>query len=283
MDSFPRPDIAEGIFFEYLRQDNPMSVDFLYNVVEGFPLLLAPLSQVKGVTSPVVSQHTVQHHLSHDGNPLIRTIGGFGEVLSSQAAGFAEFVQTGALELSSNALEKAKSVGLAVRSLGEEVERKRKLIEKHVSALSSRTMSSFYLSDEKKLAVAFDWISDTELLQISGKLNKHHLREKEEDRYALLILILSWALKIDVTSLSAVNVTQKIFFSFVHMYLLLLLIASFPAQWTTQTKLIATKRASTEVFKAISESDNSDSTDSAEICVDENHVEKPRSKLRTQC
>jgi hypothetical protein len=267
MDSFSRPDIAEGIFFEYLRIDHPMSVDFLSNVVEGFPFLLAPLSQVKGVASPVVAQHTIQPQLSHHSvNPLVRTIGGFGEVLSSQAAGFAEFIQVGALELSSNAMEKAKSVGSAAKNLGEDLERKRKLIGKHVSAFSTRTMSSLYQPDEKQLAISFDWISDSELSRISGQLFEQQRGEKKE-HCGFLFWILSWALGIDVSSLSAVDVTQRIFFSFVHIYLLMLLIASFPAQWTTRIKLIAIKRPSPLSSHVVSESDNSDSDDSTSACV----------------
>lgn len=261
MDSFPRPDIAEGIFFEYLRMDNPMSIDFLSNVVDGFPFLLAPLSQVKGVASPIVPQYSVQHHSSHFGHPFARTVGGFGEMVSSHAAVFAEFFQVGVLELSSNAAGKMHSVGAAARSIGEELERKRKLIGKHVSAFSSRTVSSFYQPNDKKLEVAFDRISDTELSRISGKLYEQVVLEKEET-CGILIWIVSWALGIDVTLLTTVNVNHRIFFSFVHMYLLLMFIASFPAQWTTRTKWIVKKRASVS-SDAISETDDSDSENSA--------------------
>lgn len=262
MDSFQRPDIAEGIFFEYLRMDNPMSVDFLSNVVEGFPFLLAPLSQVKGVASPVVShQHFSQQDWSNSGNVLVRTIEGFGDVLSSQTANFANFVHSGAQELSNTAMERAKSVGSAARNLGEELERKRELIGKHVSAFSSRAMSSFYSTDEKKLAIALDWISDTELTKISGQLYEKRLPGKGEDG-RLVTRILSWAIGMDGSSLPTGNSTQRLFFSLVHMYLLLLLIASFPAEWTTRTKLVVVKRASPPSSHAILESDNSDSDDS---------------------
>ena len=49
MEVFQRPDIAEGIFYEYFRVDDPMSTELLERVVDGFPFLLAPLAQVKGV------------------------------------------------------------------------------------------------------------------------------------------------------------------------------------------------------------------------------------------
>jgi len=48
IDSFPA-EIAQGIFYEYLRIDDPMSDEARLNFATGFPFLLAPLAQVKGV------------------------------------------------------------------------------------------------------------------------------------------------------------------------------------------------------------------------------------------
>jgi hypothetical protein len=264
MDSFPRPDIAEGIFFEYLRMDNPMSLDFLSNVVDGFPFLLAPLSQVRGVATPLVSHHSVPQESVHTGNAFVRTIGGVGEALSSQAASFADFLNSGAHDLSSSAIEKAKSVGAAARNLGEELERKRELIGKHVAAFSNRALSPFYATDDKKLAITFDWISDKELSEISGQLNsaRQPALEEEMSRFTQIVC---WTFGFDSSSLSVGDVTHKLFFSLVHVYLLLLLIATFPAQWTTRTKLVVIKRASPPLSHNVSESENSDSDDSAEV------------------
>lgn len=50
MDTFPIEGMVSGIFYEYLRYDDPMSREFLENAVDGFPFLLAPLAQVKGVS-----------------------------------------------------------------------------------------------------------------------------------------------------------------------------------------------------------------------------------------
>lgn len=265
MDSFPRPDIAEGIFYEYLRTDNPMSVDFLDRVVEGFPFLLAPLSQVKGVTSPVVSHQAIHHDTHSSGNPLVRTIGGFGGAISSQAANFADFLQSGAHEISANAMETAKSVGSAARNLGDELERKRELIGKHISTVTNQAMSSFYPKDQKSLSIPYEWISDRELSRISGKLFKESKEETpaETGRFAQAVCR---SLGLEECSLSATIAAWKLL-GLVHLYLLLLLIASFPAQWTTRTKLIATKRASPNSSHASSESDTSDSEGSGENSV----------------
>jgi len=50
MDKFAIPGLASGIFYEYLRKDDPMSMDALLNFANGFPFLLAPLAQVKGAS-----------------------------------------------------------------------------------------------------------------------------------------------------------------------------------------------------------------------------------------
>jgi hypothetical protein len=56
IDTFPRPDMARGIFYEYLRADDPMSMDARNHFVDGFPFLLAPLAQVRGITSATHAQ-----------------------------------------------------------------------------------------------------------------------------------------------------------------------------------------------------------------------------------
>ncbi len=51
MDTFPHPEIGRGIFYEYLRDDDPMSAEAREHFVDGFPFLLAPLAQLKGFVS----------------------------------------------------------------------------------------------------------------------------------------------------------------------------------------------------------------------------------------
>ncbi len=48
--------MARGIFYEYLRADDPMSMDARNHFVDGFPFLLAPLAQVRGITSATHAQ-----------------------------------------------------------------------------------------------------------------------------------------------------------------------------------------------------------------------------------
>ena len=265
MDTFPRPDIAEGIFFEYLRLDDPMSYDFLDRVVDGFPSLLAPLCQVKGVATPIAMQQAnIPSQGSHGGNPLFRMIGGFGGVISSQAATLADFVQSGTQEFAGSAMDTARSVGSTARNIGEEVERRRDLIGKHVSAFTSQALSSLVPSNQKSLSVQLPgWISDNELENLPDDVfaQSSLTTSSHANSYTRTI---SRIIGLEDDSMSASNITQKLFFGMVHLYLLLLLIASFPAQWTTRTKLVATRKdASTSPTTAIpTDSENSDSDES---------------------
>jgi len=265
MDSFPRPDIAEGIFFEYLRLDDPMSFDFLDRVVDGFPSLLAPLSQVKGVATPTAMHQTnIPNNIGPVANPLMKMIGGFGGVISSQASSFAEFVQSGTHELAGSAMDKARSVGDTARSIGEEVERRRDLIGKHVSAFTNQALSSLVPPNQKSISIQYPgWISDNELDNFSDEIFQQDsmTTSNREHSYTRTIKRI---MGFEDESMSASNVTQKLFFGMVHLYLLLLLIASFPAQWTTRTKIVVTRKGEPESLneEISTDSENSDSDES---------------------
>jgi hypothetical protein len=248
MDSFPRPDIARGIFFEYLRRDDPMSLDFLDRVVDGFPFLLAPLSQVKGVVTPIVMHPTSNPSESAPAghNFVFRTLGHFGGVLSSQASNFADFVQTGASEFGNSAAETARSMGDAARNLGEEMERRRDSIGKHMSAFTSQAMSSLYPKDKSVIAPFPLWISDSELDRISSQILGVGDEEygAKTDNSLVQRLARAWNRFLGLEpSFNGVTgertyATQKWLFGLVHLYLLLILIASFPEQRTKRAKYV---------------------------------------------
>jgi hypothetical protein len=90
MDIFPRPDIAAGIFFGYLRDDDPISVDFVNNVIDGFPFLLAPLSQVKGVSSGSMSSQSSDGR--NEEREFLRAVGSFTDMVSSRTGDLSEWL-----------------------------------------------------------------------------------------------------------------------------------------------------------------------------------------------
>ena len=109
-------------------------------------------------------QTNIPNNIGPVANPLMKMIGGFGGVISSQASSFAEFVQSGTHELAGSAMDKARSVGDTARSIGEEVERRRDLIGKHVSAFTNQALSSLVPPNQKSISIQYPgWISDNEL------------------------------------------------------------------------------------------------------------------------
>lgn len=266
MDSFPRPDIAAGIFFEYLRLDDPMSVDYLDHVPDGFPFLLAPLSQVKGVTSPIVSQTSPSTSSKTSANPVLKALEGFGEVVSSTSNNIAGFVQNSASEFTNTAVNTARSVGDAARSLGEDMERRRDGLGKHVSAFARHTMSAFYGRDQKSLKVVLPnfWLGDMSNLNLDDMADpKKHTNAPRGRIFKSTILSKLFGSEESQIAADEIvpmiypptNATHRLFIGIVHLYLLLILIVSFPAHFTTRTKLVVIRKK----LQAISDSENSDS------------------------
>lgn len=62
--------MARGIFYEYLRADEPMSMDARNHFADGFPFLLAPLAQVRGITSATHPQQLQGSETSSTSNLL---------------------------------------------------------------------------------------------------------------------------------------------------------------------------------------------------------------------
>lgn len=242
-----------------------MSFDFLDNVVDGFPFLLAPLSQVKGVSSPRLQQSSSSSkRTSQTNHRLAKFIGEFGDALSSHASGIAGLVQTGATEVTNSAVNTARSVGGAARNLGGEVERRRELIGKHLSGFAS----SFYGRGQKSLAPTLPkWIENMSHVHIPSdeKQNSGSTEEGTLSHY----LFRFFTQKTSRTALDeivpmihpATNATQRFFFGMVHLYLLLLLIVSFPAELSRRTKLIVVRKTA----QALSDSELSDSEESFEF------------------
>ena len=124
MDSFPRPDVGYGIFFEYMRLDDPFSPDFIERAVDGFPHLLSPLAQVEGIMASVMQQ-TPAKSTESTGKSVFKAFSHAAEQISSQAAGLAGAVQSTAAGAAANAVQVAQTAGDAMKILGEEAELKR--------------------------------------------------------------------------------------------------------------------------------------------------------------
>jgi len=275
MEVFERPDIAEGIFYEYLRYDDPISPELRERVVDGFPFLLAPLAQVKGVS--IGHQKEVK---PAEPNAIFKAMSGMAEAATSYATGFGSMVQHGASEMAGHAMHAAKSAGEAAQKLGKEADRRRDLLFKHAVAMPETVMKVFSRQDPSQ-AVA-EWVNRTpshdeerparRLSQ--GRVFGYPLSRWFGEVYYAPDEI--GPMKIHPT----MNMTRKIFLALVHLYLLLLFIVSLPGSYSTRTKHVVRKNC---VSRDISDSDSDTSEDEKNRSLDEIPDITRSSKERLQC
>jgi len=269
MEVFPRPDIAEGIFYEYLRYDDPISPDLREHVVDGFPFLLAPLSQMPGVhiggeqkqqASSTIWDNRIFHAMSHLVN-----------LASSQASEAATMVQKGAFDAATNTGNAAKSMADSAFQLGKELDRRRDLLFKHAAALPStaakvpHSIISFLSSvtsrgDQNPIQIVTEWVAANITPMASSEQTQPHqqeltVRHQQSRRESSLGRAFGYPLsqwfsetyqapdEIGLKIAPNMSMTRKIFLAFVHVYLLLILIVSFPGSHTTRTKFRVRKKS----------------------------------------
>ena len=236
MDSFPRPDIAEGIFFEYLRLDDPFSVEFIEKTVDGFPFLLSPLAQIQGVTPPVMQQSKT----STDERPsFLKTIGGAAETFTSHATGLFGAMQHGATEAAASTVQAVQSAGYSFRNLGEEMDRKREFVWKQLTALPHQNptqMFSDFVAKVKGEKTEEEILNETEP-EIFDNVSSHapHGRIFRPTTSQWFGETLEAPDEIAPIIHPTMN---KTILSLVHLYLLLLLIVSFPGTNNNRTRFV---------------------------------------------
>jgi hypothetical protein len=233
MDIFPRPDIAKGIFSEYMN-DDPISRDAKAHFTDGFPFLLAPLAQVKGMTSAVPhAQEQTREMISSSTNPMRRLMGAAihsMDSMNTQAHSLSKWVLDGAAGVSSNAVGSAMGVA---RGLSEELDRQR--MEFFETAVALQKDGLEILSSLVKLSAVGDALALTISNQGTSTLSpfssgyETYYQEKE-------VVTDEIGIKIGPT----MNFTHRLFFTTVHVYLLLLLVVSIPG--SNNTRLVVKRR-----------------------------------------
>jgi len=140
MDIFDDPLVGKGIFYEYLRRDDPMSADARNHFADGFPFLLAPLAQVKGVSSSIP---TSQDKFAESGklrrerftlfNRMIKIAEELNSSLTTRADDASKWVQgnlNSGVEHLSNGF---RTVSKRSHNLASEIEVRREQIMSHLS------------------------------------------------------------------------------------------------------------------------------------------------------
>jgi hypothetical protein len=258
MDIFPRPDIAEGIFYEYLRYDDPISPDFINTLVDGFPFLLAPLAQVKGVSMPSSTSED-----RHDERAFLKTVGGIADMVFSQTDHLRGWLHDSANAMAGRASSAVQSAGDTARGIGEEMDRNRKLFWRQMSSLPE---SSFHfvasrIQPHKRAALSTmpSWMRD-----MGGKPG-FDFPEEDGDKprtpgaprgRVFRSPLTQWLGESQDAPLPdeigpmihpTVTFTRKVFLAMVHLYLLLLLIVSLPGSPNTRTKLVVRRKPKQEM------------------------------------
>lgn len=224
MNTYARPDIAKGIFYEYLRLDDPISPEFRDNVVLGFPFLLAPLAQVKGVhmphSSPLLTPNSLPPHKA------------LWQMFENAHAGFAEWAEGAPRAALEAASQQAATVGKFVeqgaQNLLQEANRRRVAVVHQAQGLPAFVRSVIRTGPVPTVVV-----NDTLLLEPleddpnAGRLTRLLLDQIYPDEIG--------------PPVRQRHAPSHLFLLLVHLYLLLLLIVSFPGSYTT--KLIRRKKS----------------------------------------
>ena len=262
MDTFADPDLARGIFYEYLRGDDPMSMEARERFSDGFPFLLAPLAQIRGVKPPVLSQDGAgdvsKKASKQKGIAILRFIGSVGDGVSTQLSSAIDLMENTAEEVRADVVRKLKTAGDATRSLVDEVENKRveawentldfadeasqffasKLpsIAKHIPSFQRREQ------DDKKLKDELETINE------EGSTNRTDRSSSLPTRPGAKLFRPGQQLTDEIGVIIDPNMdfTRRIFLYMVHFYLMLLLIVSVPGDYSI--RLVVKKGAGNRIL-----------------------------------
>lgn len=229
MDIFPRPDIARGIFAEYMNK-NPISLDAKAHFTDGFPFLLAPLAQVKGMSSAIPQIQSPKKVEFQSSNPMHRmfdtAMNSFNK-MNAQANSFSSWMQGNAADVSSNMGNVFGSFLGAARGLGSELDRQR--LEFFESAMALKEEGMEMLSSLMKTSTIEEAPS---LSPFSREFDAYN----EDSQSSQEILPDEIGIEIE----PSMNFSHSLFFVSVHVYLMLLFVVSFPASY--QSKLVVKRR-----------------------------------------
>ena len=267
METFARPDIAEGIFYEYLRHDDPISPELRDRLVDGFPFLLGPLSQVRGINIG----KSAAHKALGQSTSLIGWMGGFAESLGSHATDIAGAVKHGAFMATEHTGKAAKDLVDASKDVARELDRRRDNLVR-VASTALPVVVKMLSRDAETIDAFTNWLA-----VLTG-----HEPEPEPEEELLLIAptrraprgrvfgnpVSRWFgedyhAPDEIGPLKIHPNINKIILALVHLYLLLLFIVSFPGSYTTRTKLVARRSCKSRDSSSLSESDDACSTASS--------------------
>lgn len=244
MDIFPRPDIARGIFAEYLN-NNPISLDAKAHFADGFPFLLAPLAQVKGMSSAVPQTHessTEKVIKIQTSNPMHRmmnaAVNSMG-TMNNQAHSLSKWMSDSAAEMQANAM------GVA-RELSEELDKQR--MDFFENAVSLQKEGVDMLTSLMRMSVEEDGMALTIVSQDSAPTLSPFEASYDSVDAPREIIPDEIGIKIEPTGM---DFSHSLFFTTFHIYLFLMFLMSIQgsARFVVKRRILETKRANASMSK----------------------------------
>ena len=251
MDVFRDPALARGIFYEYLRGDDPMSMQARDRFADGFPFLLAPLAQVRGISSPLLPQDGAVHDgkkfpRDEDKNIMLRFFGSIHDFVHGHLSHAAYWVENSSQNMRSNIMDAARSFGDSARSLSVDLGKKKDIVQENIFGLAAEVSGAFasripflfpHLLAQDNSQAMDTWIEGSDrtdkgmpLMNTTsgravclqrGRLFRVNQRKEETDEIGIIIN-------------PTMNLTHRMFLYMVHFYLMLLLIVSIPGSYSTR-------------------------------------------------
>lgn len=271
MDTFTDPELGRGIFYEYLRGDDPMSMDARDKFSDGFPFLLAPLAQVRGVSSS---------NMPHDAGDerrkmpkrldkkVLHVVGSATDFVGSHMSQASDWAQSNAEEMRLNSLNAAKDLADSAQKLATELERRRVMAWEDMMGApqeASRILASRvpilaphlarFIKEEEHEEDTIDESdhaqyepTDTRRRSPRGRVFRPTKDETDE---------------IGVIKDPSMNFTHRLFLYMVHCYLMLLLIVSVPGSYSTR---LVVKRVGGSRSKSLSDDEEELSSGDDDQC-----------------
>ena len=225
------------------KNNDPISPDAKARFADGFPFLLAPLAQVRGMLSAVPPKKSkTQHARSSHSNPMHRfvdaAVNSMG-AMNNQAQNLSKWMQESAASASSNAMNSAVDLGRVINS-----EMKRQRMELLENAVALRNEGVEMLSslvkvslEGEKMALALVAMPSFSPYSAGFKAYSQG-REDESETIKYLHKALLETDEIGIRVEPTVNFSHYLFFTSVHAYLFLLIVVS----WDTSSGFNSSRR-----------------------------------------
>jgi len=253
MDIFPDPSLGRAIFYDYTREDDPISPDTFKRIPDGFPSLLAPLGQIPGVAATFEELQEKPAAAKSKKKPQ-SSFAGVLKGISSHAAGASERMQDFVVGTAQGVIDRGQALGGSIHRAGGHLDGQRRAIaDAAVHAVTSFVGNIPFVGRGEDLESDVDVDNEDYTEWSGGKLDSARCdfgNVVEND-----VCNRMGASKFGKEPSGHINIgeaepsitfSHKVVLMIVHLYLVLLLIVSLPGDTVNCNLVIRRKRKSYE-------------------------------------